>query len=82
MSDDLVARLLAASIAGDMPLGRAFDCLAVAEELVALRQQLRDACMRSEHDACEIERLTTEVNELRLQVVTLSISKDASLGNT
>lgn len=51
-----------------------------ADEIERLREQLEDARMYAEQDACEIERLYAEVNALRLQVVCLSIPEEAPRG--
>ena len=40
VADDIVARLRAAARSGDLPLGVAFDCDAVADEIERLRAEL------------------------------------------
>ena len=67
--DDIVERLRAATRTGDMPLGTAFDCVAVADEierLLALADQLAVALAAQgsasfdEHTNLNIKRLALD----------------------
>ena len=47
MADDIVTRLRAAALSGDMPLGMSIDCAHVADQIERLRADLQEA-----YDAC------------------------------
>jgi hypothetical protein len=47
MSEDLVARLEAAALSGDMPLGQAFNAAEIAAEIERLRAEMDRLALRS-----------------------------------
>lgn len=65
MSDDIVERLRAEAKSGNMPLGRSFDALAVADEIERLRAA-GDALAEALHGWCNgMDAFTDDAERLR-----------------